>query len=226
VDLLPYMSKRLALPDKIPFHQVKFYKRQSAKYESTFNVEELLMKAQDELIGIEQDQQWIILVIAVCSGLRRGEIDRLTWNQVLFDHKKIFLGTTEVFDPKSDSGVSVPMDDDLITLLRSHKEKHGGEYVIQSDVKPLFNTSTPHYRADRHEKALIKWLRKNGNDAHKPIHTLRKEAGSLVTQKYGLHAASLFLRHADIQVTSDHYVDSTKPSSTGLSSLLTGKESK
>jgi integrase len=32
------------------------------------------------------------------------------------------------------------------------------------------------------------------------IHTLRKEAGSILT-KAGIHAASQFLRHADIQVT-------------------------
>ena len=41
----------------------------------------------------------------------------------------------------------------------------------------------------------------------KPIHTLRKEAGSIVATKAGIHAASQFLRHADIQVTSMHYAD-------------------
>ena len=36
---------------------------------------------------------------------------------------------------------------------------------------------------------------------------LRKEAGSIIATKAGIHAASHFLRHADIQVTAMHYAD-------------------
>jgi hypothetical protein len=41
----------------------------------------------------------------------------------------------------------------------------------------------------------------------KPLHTFRKEAGSIIATKAGIHAASRFLRHSDIQVTSMHYAD-------------------
>ena len=37
--------------------------------------------------------------------------------------------------------------------------------------------------------------------------TFRKEAGSIIATKADIHAASQFLRHADIQVTSMHYAD-------------------
>ncbi|HEY5812556.1 MAG TPA: hypothetical protein VIT23_07880 [Terrimicrobiaceae bacterium] len=36
---------------------------------------------------------------------------------------------------------------------------------------------------------------------------MRKEAGSIIAIKAGIHAASRFLRHADIQITSMHYAD-------------------
>jgi integrase len=63
-------------------------------------------------------------------------------------------------------------------------------------------------------------LRKNGVEGAKPIHTLRKEAGSIIATKAGIHAASRFLRHADIQVTSMHYADYKERVTVDMDDLL------
>jgi len=224
-DILPHMQKELTLPEDLPFSAVTLYSRQNTKYASTFDIMEVMQKAKEELPNIEQDQQWLIFVLAVSSGMRRNEIDKLTWRQINFNKNQIDLGTTKYFKPKSEnSGTDVDIDPELSTLLRGYhaKYKHAGEFVIQSDIKPLLKAKVSQYRANRHHQALITWLRKQGVDARKPIHTLRKEAGSEVCKRYGLHAASTFLRHADIQVTSAHYVENKETIRSGFGAILAG----
>lgn len=222
--VLPYLSKEMELPSPLPFEGVDLYPRQSMKYTSTFDIEQLAIHARDELPGIEQDQQWLIFLLAVSAGLRRNEIDKLTWKQINLDKNIISLGATKYFKPKSEnSGTVVSIDSDLAELLRGYKARAKGVFVIQDQVAPRPKSTVPHYRANRHFTALIKWLKKNGVDDRKPLHTLRKEAGSLVNQKHGLYAASHFLRHADIQVTSAHYIDNQEIITSGLGSLLAGK---
>jgi integrase len=66
----------------------------------------------------------------------------------------------------------------------------------------------------------MQWLRQNGVEGAKPLHALRKEAGSIVATKAGIHAASQFLRHADIQVTSMHYAGHKERVTVDMDALL------
>jgi len=58
----------------------------------------------------------------------------------------------------------------------------------------------------------------------KPVHELRKEFGSQVCAKYGIYAASRMLRHADLRVTAEHYLDAKKRTPIGLGNLLSTPE--
>ena len=227
--VIDYLRAELNLPDKIAFDEVEKFPRPSMKYKSAFDVMDLMRKAQKELPGIEQDQQWLIFTLAVSTGMRRNEIDKLTWKQIDFEKNQIDLSETKYFKPKAEnSGTDVSIDQDISDLLRGYYEqyKSAGEFVIQSDVLPILKSAAPKYRANRHHQVLIKWLRENGVTGNKPIHTLRKEVGSIITEKEGLYAASSFLRHSDIQVTAAHYVDNRKPITSGLGAILAGKEPK
>ena len=224
-DIVNTMRAEINLPDQLPFDGIELHKKGKRRYKSTFDIMEIMQKAKDELPNIEQDQQWLIFILAVSSGMRRNEIDKLTWRQINFDKNRIDLDATKYFKPKSEnSGTEVDIDPELTTLLRGYhaKYKNAGEFVIQSDIMPLLKSKVPQYRANRHHQALITWLRKQGVDARKPIHTLRKEAGSEVCKRYGLHAASTFLRHADIQVTSDHYIETKGAIRSGFGAILAG----
>ena len=68
---------------------------------------------------------------------------------------------------------------------------------------------------------LTAWLRKQGVEGNKPLHTLRKEAGAMIATKKGIYAASRFLRHADIQVTAMHYADHKERVVVDMGALLT-----
>ena len=54
-----------------------------------------------------------------------------------------------------------------------------------------------------------------------PLHTLRKEFGSLMNEKFGIYAASRALRHGRLEVTSAYYTDSKSRKTLGLGRLLT-----
>lgn len=68
--------------------------------------------------------------------------------------------------------------------------------------------------------ALNEWLRQHGVTTNKPLHTLRKELGALVTTKHGIFAAKDMLRHSDISTTARHYADHKARISVGLGRLL------
>jgi integrase len=103
----------------------------------------------------------------------------------------------------------VPIDEGLSTLLLGFRAKAKNEYVIESGQSAGM-ASVPwgrRYRCRAVFAQLNDWLRSQGITARRGIHELRKEAGSIVATQSGIHAASRFLRHADIQITAAHYAD-------------------
>ncbi len=52
-----------------------------------------------------------------------------------------------------------------------------------------------------------------------PLHTLRKEFGSLINSKFGIFAASSALRHSNITITREYYVDRKERIALNLSEL-------
>jgi integrase len=204
-------------PDKLPFEGVAFYKRESMRYRSTVDIEALI---SDAVRGLPQEQLKIFL-LATMVGLRRGEIDKLQWEAFRWKEGAIRIETTEHSTPKtSDSAGDVPIDKELAALFRGWHAKASGLFVIEADAEPRADTSYAHYRAQSHFDALIKWLKSKGVTAIKPLHEMRKEFGSQLCAKYGIYAASRALRHADIAITAQHYVDQKERVTFGMGNLL------
>jgi integrase len=57
-------------------------------------------------------------------------------------------------------------------------------------------------------------------DEVKPIHTLRKEFGSIINAQSDIHTASRQLRHSDIRMTSDVYADNRRSSTVPVGTML------
>jgi integrase len=212
----------LRLPDPAPFHKVKFFPRQSAKYFSRIDAKTLLQEAARELQ--ENDSPaFLAMLLAMSAGLRKGEIDSLQWHQVDFSRQLIRVETTEAASLKTtDSRDEVPLDEGTIGILRGFHARKTGPFVIEADG----NTGGPkkwgqHYRADAVFDKLNTWLRAHGVTARKPLHELRKELGALVTAEHGIYAASRVLRHADVAITAAHYSDLKTRPVIGVGSWLT-----
>jgi integrase len=69
----------------------------------------------------------------------------------------------------------------------------------------------------------VRWLRGQGIDANKPLHTLRKEFGSIVAHGADLLTASRQLRHSSLTVTAAVYVEARKRAAPAIGAMLEGK---
>lgn len=210
----------------LPFAGVKFEPRQSMRYRATFDVAEVIRLALDgdeaRKIAALPDQQRKIFLLAVMAGLRRGEIDTLEWSAFRWNQGIIRIEATRYFKPKSeDSAGDVEIDPELLALFRGFHAKGKSNFVVESNVVPRPGASYWHYRCQKDIEGLTAWLRKAGVTGVKPLHTLRKEYGSQMCAKHGIYAASHALRHGDIAITSQHYLDSRKRVTVGLGGLLT-----
>lgn len=216
--ILPHLREALDLPGEIALASVPLIPLKAVRYVSRLDAELVLRRAMAEL----PPEPLKIVLLALCAGLRAGEIDGLRWSGVDLDAGAILIDSTETFETKSaDSVGTVEIDAGLVELLRGWKAARSGAYVVAADAKPRG------WPGERRAKAAFDevygWLRDLEIDGEKPLkdsvmplHTLRKEAGSLVNQRHGLAAASIFLRHASIGITAQTYVGKKERVTVGL----------
>ena len=208
-------------PSPIPFAGCEMFPRESMRYNSTIDPGALLQAANEEL-AIRDPDAFLTLLLAIGAGLRRGEIDKLLWRQIDFQAGNIRIEATEAGGLKSeDSAGAVPIEAEFVAILRGYYAKATGPFLIGGSSTETESRDWGHqYRCEVVFTRLNAWLRKQGVNTAKPLHTLRKEAGSLVTTKSGILAASRFLRHADIQVTAMHYADHKERVTVGIGAFL------
>ena len=209
----------LPLPSPLPFDGIELPAAGSSRYSSDLDMPELTESARQELR--ESDPAaWIVFCLGFLSGLRKGEMDRLTWTAIRWDECKIWVGATEHGLGKSAiSEDDVDVDSTLLDELRYWQSKGDrtnfvlpGAEVMPSDPRE--------YRCDALFKRTIQWLRDHGVNGPKPLHVLRKEFGSHVCQHGDLISASRQLRHADLGTTSKFYVEARRRVAPSLGAVL------
>ena len=207
------IARFVPLAEPPPFQHVEFFPRQSAKYFSRIDAKALLTRARDELVESDSPA-FLVVLIALAAGLRKGEIDTLCWHQIDFERGLIRVEDTDMASLKSaDSRGEVPIDASVVELLRGFHARAAGAFVIEGGD----GVSGPrmwgrNYRVQGVFDRVTAWLRKHGVTAKKPLHELRKELGALITAEHGIYAASRVLRHADLSTTAAHYTDlKTRP---------------
>lgn len=179
-------------------------------------------KIRSELRASRKREAFKVLVLGLCAGLRRGEIDRLLWSQVDFDRSLIVVEATDCFAPKANSAGEIPIDQEIVKLMKNWKKSATGRFVVEG-VEPKVDTDNHHYRAGRAHGELIEWLLSKGLTARNPLHALRKEFGSIVCQRAGVYVASRLLRHSNIAMTAAVYADDRGRVTSGLGSAFDSK---
>jgi integrase len=222
--VLTVTRAELDLPSPLPFDGVALFKKKQLKtmrYESKIDAKGLVLAAMEELPETDEEA-FKIFLLAILAGLRRGEIDSLLWDSINFAEAKIAVEVTNYGGTKSeDSENWVHADKELVEILRGYRAKAKGPFVIESEREPQPGADY-RYRAEKSFQCLNAWLKKKGVADRKPLHTLRKEAGTLVYEKFGIYAAQRHLRHSDIRITTQFYADQKERVSTGLGGLLSG----
>jgi len=155
-----------------------------------------------------RQQAFRAFCLALFAGLRRDEIDTLTWKQIDFANSVIRIETNEFTRAKSEgSEAGVDIDPAFTELLRGWMKESKSAFVIEVEVEARPEVSTyHHYRCDCVFKRLIAWLHSRGVDGRNALHVLRKEFGTAINRTHGLFAASAALRHSSIQLTRAVYV--------------------
>jgi integrase len=210
----------IVMPDPLPFAGVKLERRSMPRYQSSFDVLELIRSAVRELAENEPEQ-FKIFVLAIMGGLRKNEIDKLEWSRFNWTAGTVNIGPTAFFQTKSDDSTrSVWIPPQMLEAFRGYRARATGRFVIESAVRPIVGANWGHYRCQAIFKRLIGWLRSKGVAGEKPLHALRKEFGSLIAQQFGIYAAQQALGHADITTTAAHYLEAKEKPMIGLGHLL------
>jgi len=218
-DIIALLKTSLKLPEPLPLVAAKGFSTSAAsvRYRSKVDAAGLLKEGIRELA----EEPLKAFLLALCCGLRRGELDNLLWRNIDLERRIVRIEANQYWSPKSaGSSADVDIDDELVTILRGFKARATSEYVLASELKPMAQGRQARYRAIATFAALSQWLKSKGLESRTPLHTLRKEAGSLVAQGSGLYAAQRFLRHASPEITARFYLDSKARISTGLGAIL------
>jgi integrase len=166
--------------DSNPVKQVQMFQ------ERKFEMKILDRKQINRLIAAAADHLKPIIIVALNTGMRRGEILNLRWKNIDFDLNFIFVGET-----KSGQWRKIPMNGVVAATLK--KIKHESEFVFchpkrkgqMKDIKKSFRKAR--------EEAKLFDLR---------FHDLRHSAATLMVQGGAdLATISQILGHSDIRTT-------------------------
>lgn len=218
--LLRFIASQVELPSPLPFDGVGLFPRQSMRYTSTLDVEAILRLASEELAN-NDSEAFKAFLVCLFGGLRRNEADKLRWSSIDLKLGVVRVESQIDFAPKAETSLSdIPIEPEVCAILQTIRSNEPKAVYLLAGEAVKANATYANYRADSTFQRLASWLRTHGVPDRCPLHTLRKEAGSLVCQKKGLFAASRFLRHADVAITAQHYAAQKERVTVGLGTLL------
>jgi integrase len=169
---------------------------------------ELLQTAVTELSAAGKVEELKVILLSLTTGLRRKEIDLLTWDSLNFDAGLLRVTPNQFHSLKTArSAAELPLEPEVCAIFRGFKARAKSPYVIESDT-PAKATSYQFYRCQEVFRETLGWLRSKGVTGDRPLHVLRKCYGSVLADRHGLHAASIGLRHSSVATTAQYYLDS------------------
>lgn len=173
-------------------------------YVSKVDVRVLIERAFAELKG----EELAVFILAIGGGLRRSEIDNLDWSLIDLVEGTILIMPGAVKRLKSEkSRGTVILEKRFVDALKALQGKRRG-FVIRPEQAARYVETYSYYRAKLVFDGVCTWLRNYGlTDTDQLIHLLRKEYGSNIAKKHGIHAACASLRQSSIALTAKHYAD-------------------
>lgn len=154
-------------------------------------------------------QIWLPSYIATNTGMRRGEILGLTWQNVDLVKKEILVcqslcrtktGNIYIKSPKTQSGVRiVAISDEVVDILQNEKVISKSEYVVPGYGK--FEYMDPQYLTNYFGKAV-----RECKVTKRRFHDLRHtHASLLLAAGVSINVVSARLGHANIEITLKVY---------------------
>jgi integrase len=151
-------------------------------------------EARAFLASVAEDREAVIWALALTRGLRRGELAGLRWDAIDLDGGTLEVRRTRVVvdgkpvdsEPKTAAGFrSVPLDDSLVAMLRSHRvqqatEKMGAGPAYDGDLTYVAVDERGHPYHPEHFSTRFESLAKRAELRVVRLHDLRHTAASLM----------------------------------------------
>jgi len=174
-------------------------KAPSVRYKSKIDAKVILKNSSHELKETNPESYKILLLALVC-GLRVSEIDHLLWQAFDFKNNILLVEDSKYHQLKSeDSAGEIALSDEISRVFKEYSQSSKGQFVIAENLSAQTSVTTSSYRCQKHINVLKTWLRDQGIEA--------TEVGSIIASEEGIFAASRYLRHSDIRITSSIYAD-------------------
>jgi len=163
---------------------------------------------------------WPLLVTAIATGMRRGELMALRWEDVDFQSGKVFVRRSVsrlsgrgfvVLEPKTKKGRrAILLPPAVLEVLREHKEhlqqvrRDVGDRWYDLDL--VFPNTLGNFNEPARLKRILDRLLKLAGLPHMRIHDLRHSAATIMLAM-GIHPKVVqeILGHSSIAITMDLY---------------------
>ena len=169
----------------------------------------ILKQSARDTLRESESGGYLLFLLCLGAGLRRNEATFLRWEDVTDIGVRVAWRSSHHVKSQT-SARTIPLNPKLLEEIRAFRRSaKATDYVIpEGEIhnRPATKNGAPQLRSERVCRRLMVWLRANGISAHNPLHHLRRLCGSSWEREFGLRQASYWLGHADVVVTSRHYI--------------------
>ena len=208
---------------KNPANNVKNLKSIKVEKKANESYHRALTQSEHDLFMRESKTSYYyeLFSLAICTGMRFGELCALTWGDIDYKNNVIHVTETQTLDinnkvvngsTKTKAGKrDIPLTPNAKQSLKSQKEKMGNIYNIDFKNDPVFvsvrgKTIYNHVVNEEIER-ISERIRKQGYEMeHFTIHALRDTfATRYIEQGGNLKTLQKILGHNSLQMTADIY---------------------
>jgi len=142
-------------------------------------------------------EHWLkeVIIFAVTTGLRRGELVNLKWGSVDINRKLIYVESTPTFRTKSGRMRVIPLSDTAFYLLQTKQGKDTSEYVFSMNGEKIHANWITHLF-----KRYVRAAKFSNQNIH--FHSLRHSFASWLAQDgTSVYVIKDLLGHSDVKTT-------------------------
>jgi len=165
--------------------------------QETADFDFLTFEEAEQLLAAAEGQWWLMIFVALKTGLRQGELLGLQWRDIDFEAGRIMVSRSihrgHIGTPKSGRARLVPLCDDVLEALQDHQHRRSPFVFHDEQGLPLTDNKCKSPLEQAWHKA---GLRRIG--WHMLRHTF---ASHLVMRGAHIRAVQDLLGHSDIRVT-------------------------
>jgi integrase len=138
-----------------------------------------------------------LVVFAVLTGMRRGELLNLTWKDVDFERRTLTIQSRDTFRTKAGKRRSVPISQVVHQLLWARAQRGIGQYVFTLNGRRVVEYSVSH--------KFKCYVRRAGLSERLHFHSLRHTFATwLVQEGVSIYEVQKLMGHSSISVTETY----------------------